>query len=267
METIKISDGSGYGCKGWVDGQVLRHKKHGLITVIKSGSRYFREDGMSFGVGDERGYVYWAECRTSTDLEAIPVLEKEAKAEADRQRIENLKIFCADFVEKADRPGGRDNLPEGETIPIGKGQTIYGGGKWFVIGTELIWYVVNNGADGDDWSYNNVSTGGAGAVGRTLPYSDNLKAEILRLTGYDLEGEKTKAEIERAEKERKEATRKSEWTLEVTIERREKWNRFMVARKKTGKKVCLVKIEAEFGFAMADLQQAVREHNLPSWKA
>ncbi|NCU21821.1 hypothetical protein EOM89_14215 [Candidatus Falkowbacteria bacterium] len=37
----------------------------------------------------------------------------------------------------------------------------------------------NNGRDGDDWSYNNVRTGGAGAIGWRRPY-DPAVAEQLR---------------------------------------------------------------------------------------
>jgi hypothetical protein len=44
-----------------------------------------------------------------------------------------------------------------------------------------IWHVLNNGRDGDDWSSNNVRTGGAGGIGRRLPYSAELDAEIREL--------------------------------------------------------------------------------------
>jgi hypothetical protein len=44
-----------------------------------------------------------------------------------------------------------------------------------------IWYVVNNGHDGDDWSANNVRTGGAGAVGWRLPWSAELEASVRAL--------------------------------------------------------------------------------------
>jgi hypothetical protein len=45
-------------------------------------------------------------------------------------------------------------------------------------GPRAIWYVVNNGADGDDWSRNNVRTGGAGAIGWRLPHTAELEAEV-----------------------------------------------------------------------------------------
>ncbi len=76
-------------------------------------------------------------------------------------------------------------MPEGDNSPIGERlfdtQNIYGGGDWFVAGPEYLWYVVNNGMDGDNWSYNNVRTGGAGAIGYRVPATSPLAEEIRRL--------------------------------------------------------------------------------------
>ena len=55
-----------------------------------------------------------------------------------------------------------------------------GGGDWFVLSTD-VWYVRNNGGDGDDWSHNNVSTGGAGAIGWRVPWTDTLAAAVQAL--------------------------------------------------------------------------------------
>lgn len=51
---------------------------------------------------------------------------------------------------------------------------IYGGGEKYVDDGEYIWKLKNNGHDGDDWSLNNVSTGGAGAIGRRVKKTDKL---------------------------------------------------------------------------------------------
>jgi len=55
---------------------------------------------------------------------------------------------------------------------------IYGGGERIIIGDDKIWYVQNNGADGDDWSRNNVRTGGAGAIGWYVPRTPDLERRI-----------------------------------------------------------------------------------------
>jgi len=57
-------------------------------------------------------------------------------------------------------------------------QSIYGGGDWFVVEPDDVWFVVNNGMDGDDWLRNNVRTGGAGGIGRKLPRTDELVAAL-----------------------------------------------------------------------------------------
>lgn len=62
-----------------------------------------------------------------------------------------------------------------------KGQDIYGGGDWFVVGPEYPWYIQNNGMDGDNWGYNNVRTGGAGAIGYRVPASSPMTAELRSL--------------------------------------------------------------------------------------
>ena len=61
----------------------------------------------------------------------------------------------------------------------GNPQNIYGGGEWFVIGEERIWHVRNNGTDGGDWSLNNVRTGGAGAIGYSVPFDNNLAHRLV----------------------------------------------------------------------------------------
>lgn len=80
------------------------------------------------------------------------------------------------------RPGYEKMRVEGEEIqhPINP-ENLYGGGEWWVIQPEWIWHIRNNGADGDNWSRNNVYTGGAGAIGHRVPYSDELAAQIRGL--------------------------------------------------------------------------------------
>lgn len=49
-----------------------------------------------------------------------------------------------------------------------------------------IWLVQNNGHDGDDWSRNNVRTGGAGAMGVRKPHTAELEALVRRLAAAEL---------------------------------------------------------------------------------
>ncbi len=76
-------------------------------------------------------------------------------------------------------------MPEGTNSPVGDrlfdSQDVHGGGDWFVVGPEHIWHIKNNGMDGDDWTLNNVRTGGAGAIGRRVPADPELTDELQKL--------------------------------------------------------------------------------------
>lgn len=99
--------------------------------------------------------------------------EKNETVRIRNQAVRSLREICmkpANYVE------GQNLTPEGEVRYIDQ-NTMYGGGCWVVIEPEQehFWYVQNNGHDGDDWSRNNVQTGGAGAMGYRL----KLTPEIL----------------------------------------------------------------------------------------
>ena len=190
---IRISGGSGYGYSGWTEGEIIRHpnrERRGRkdepewLTVLSASRRYVREDGLSIGVGDDRGYIYSATCRPATAEEIAPLLsaEQAATAQVDTTRkLTALHVGIMTHGEIAD-PAAGQLTPEGSTIPLGAGQDIYGGGRWFVLGPDWIWAVANNGMDGDDWSLNNVRTGGAGAIGRCVRTTSELVGQIRRLT-------------------------------------------------------------------------------------
>lgn len=64
---------------------------------------------------------------------------------------------------------------------------------WCVIDREggRIWWVQNSGSDGDDWSHNNIRTGGAGAIGRYITITPGLE-ERVRNSSYAAEREALK---------------------------------------------------------------------------
>lgn len=104
---------------------------------------------------------------------------KRAEFEAETIRLENARIRreIANQIQKFGvRPDG-DNSPDGERLL--DTQNIYGGGDWFVASADCltVWYCQNNGMDGDNWSNNNIRTGGAGAIGwklETIPDTDPM---------------------------------------------------------------------------------------------
>jgi len=105
--------------------------------------------------------------------------EKEKKTLELQAKIDDIKKA---FTE-AEYPKPKNKMKiEGEKIqnPLNP-ENPWGGGEWWVIQESWIWYVRNNGFDGDNWSVNNVQTGGAGAIGVRVPYSDELADKIRSL--------------------------------------------------------------------------------------
>jgi len=181
----RIGGGSGYGYEEYHVGQVLKNSPERypdypeFVYVVSCTKKYFREDGLSFGVGDDQGYYFSARCRAATDEESAPVRlrisEREQKKAAEKER----SAISEEIKKSGEYPDG-PIFPEGGRVSD-RG-TIYGGGDWFVIGPEWIWYVQNNGADGDMWSRNNIRTGGAGAIGWRVPFSPELSGRIWACT-------------------------------------------------------------------------------------
>jgi hypothetical protein len=161
---------------------------NGRPVVFTGTGKEFRIDEDSASVyghhllgheGDRGAYWYY---RDATPEEVAQLEASEAaRDEAVRERQEREKIKSGiekRITEAGERPDGM-NAPEGRRLL--STANIYGGGDWFVVGPDWIWYVRNNGADGDDWSQNNVSTGGAGGIGWRIPYDSRVAEELDRL--------------------------------------------------------------------------------------
>lgn len=116
-------------------------------------------------------------------------LQEEAKKLEEETKQKELEK--EQFIEKIKKEFSNENtiphgIPEGvkiwlegDKIPFRNMDTvIYGGGEWFIVQSDAIWRVINNGADGDDWSYNNISTGGAGAIGKKFEKT-SYRMELL----------------------------------------------------------------------------------------
>lgn len=117
----------------------------------------------------------------------IPETEQEYKAAERAQwekdtradELNHLRRAIAEFIRKnGTRP--TDHQPAGKTLL--DTQDIYGGGDWFVVSNEEIWYIQNNGADGDNWSHNNVRTGAAGAIGWMIPADSQIEYALTCLS-------------------------------------------------------------------------------------
>ena len=157
----------------------------GKLVVFTGHGEQFRihEDDASIHgphlLGHEGEYGAYSYYRDATED------EKAAWESAEVVRVERLGAVQA--AEKAVRAAAIKVREAGEYVPgmnVVEGerllntQKIYGGGDWWIIQPEWIWYIQNNGADGDDWSRNNVRTGGAGAIGYRIPRTKEIESAI-----------------------------------------------------------------------------------------
>ncbi len=185
-DALYFRAGSGSGGRAYAVGEVLRSpawlvERDGwpaYVTVLHVRKEYIREDGLSFGVGDDSGYIYDTYCRPATDEEAAPLIATRAEKERTAAARARREEITRDIERRGERPAG-DHLLEGERLL--DTQDIYGGGDWFIIADDAVWYVTNNGRDGDNWSANNVRTGGAGAIGCRVPFDQALVDELRAL--------------------------------------------------------------------------------------
>lgn len=180
------SKGSGYGGEVIEPGEVIKSGKKHLqegwpeyITVIKTTKNFYREDGMSFGVGEDRGYMYTYHCREATDQEAATKRAEDLAHKSKQDALKRLQEIGKYIQTNGKYPPAWAD-PKGERYMLDETGLLYGGGSWFIVQGPVVWFVRNNGADGDDWSHNNVRTGGAGAIGWFVLNND-IALEIAAL--------------------------------------------------------------------------------------
>ena len=110
--------------------------------------------------------------------------EKKKKTQELQAKVDDIKkaFTEAEYPDPEKESGCEKIRVEGEKIqnPLNP-EKPWGSGEWWVIQESWIWYVQNNGFDGDDWSRNNVQTGGAGAIGVRVKFSEELADKIRGL--------------------------------------------------------------------------------------
>lgn len=172
---VNLSVGEGYGGRPFRVGEVLRNPKNRdqilIVTSVKQ--KYFHEDGLSFGVGDDSGHIFYATAREATPEESTPFLEKE-KSLRERRALEKRRIEIEAHIKQN---GELPNAPHPEGEKFSDRHTIYGGGDSFVVGKDYIWYIKGNGGDGDDWSVNNLP----GAIAWRIPFDPEMAKELEKI--------------------------------------------------------------------------------------
>jgi len=191
MKKYRISEGEGYGGRHYIVGETVQAPCYGecfddgvkYLTILESTKKYFDEEGMSFGVGCESGYVFCAICREATTEEIEQLIKKEQK----KRKLKKYQKELYEIKQTIKRLGTYVQTEEQLVLDgevLFDNQNLYGGGDWIVVQKDFIWYVVNNGQDGDNWSNNNIRTGGAGAIGRCLERTDEMVEQLRELQKF-----------------------------------------------------------------------------------
>lgn len=140
-------------------GQII-HRDGRVYKVVSS--YYHDADGWSFGAMNEEWYEVKCEDITDTARGQKIAAEKAAADEAAQAEREKraAKAEALKNVEEAIKAGERYT---GEPVNVSGNDVldttnIHGGGERITVTEDgYIWLIINNSADGDDWSINNIN--------------------------------------------------------------------------------------------------------------
>lgn len=156
-----------------------------VFTRVVRQRRISDDDPSVFGahlLGAEGDLGFEVEYRDADADEqaAFAAADAERKVDIEQRRAWRAEVdaIAAMICATGDQPDGPITL---RSQHLCGGPTIYGGGEWFVVEPDGIWLVRNNGGDGDDWSRNNILTGGAGAIGWRVPVDAEMADKIAQL--------------------------------------------------------------------------------------
>lgn len=124
-------------------------------------------------------------------VEKILGINKTTEDDKEKQKIKEKEI--KEEIKKVDNAFNKTNFIPNSTLhdvlKLGdaydhpshswKQKSMYGLGRLYVITKDHIILINNNGHDGADWSMKNIQTGGAGAIGISIEYDEEI-ANIIR---------------------------------------------------------------------------------------
>jgi hypothetical protein len=125
-----------------------------VVVPLVHRRRYFREDGLSFGLSKDNGWLYTIEARPAS-ADEVAELEAQQRAEAARAADRKRRIEAGQRVKAAIRATKPETPePKGREWPAKRKNY---DDDYLIIDEEggRVWLVVYNGRDGDCWAWNN----------------------------------------------------------------------------------------------------------------
>lgn len=162
---ITVQKGGINEWEGYSKGEMVDDPDLGLLVVEHPSRRLIREDGRSFGIPGESGWLFTAHCRLATEQEQAAFEKRQAimqQRTAARERLEALTKGVAvqgRQVEQSD--------VQGATTKVEVKADAYWN-QYFLLGTPetAIWYVEYQGASPTIWR---------------IPYTQEAADELLQL--------------------------------------------------------------------------------------
>lgn len=158
------------------------------VVVVESYGKSFRCDenlpslGYSHLLGHEGEKVGYAYYRMATEAETAELEAREAEARSRaKTKASALKTerALAERIRSAGERPSEASWPEGETLlELNAHLRIYGGGvTWLLTSDGRLWRIEGNGADGDDWSANNLP----GAIGWCVRAEEPMVSDLRKI--------------------------------------------------------------------------------------
>ncbi|WP_435108085.1 hypothetical protein [Nocardiopsis synnemataformans] len=135
----------------------------GIVVPIQTSARYYDQDGLSFGVGADEGHVYVATVRAATAEEAAPILAAEQRAAQAQELARRTRALLRWRYPNAEVGATYTHPLTGPTpdtaVPVPQapdyGHSPFPDRILIDRAADLVWTLVYNGADGNDWSLSN----------------------------------------------------------------------------------------------------------------
>lgn len=170
----------------------MHNRPGGKIIVIESYGKKWHlhsEDACCYGMMPDDQWVRYAYYRDATpeEIAAVEAAEEAARKTAAEREARSERLYEIKSIIRKAEHYAKDVQPsdlEGEIIL--DTFNIYGGGSRFVATDKWLWYIDNNGGDGDDWSVTNVygGPGTPGGIGWRIPRDEALVAELRELANH-----------------------------------------------------------------------------------
>lgn len=145
---------------------------------------YEAEDGLSVGVMSDSWYSIEAQDVSDTEKGQAELSKYHDKIERDKKANELTKAKRKSLEKiykyNTEKITGEHHISDftENAITVLDTFTAYGTGEKILVKGQTVYFITNNGMDGDRWDINNIKTGGAGAYGSQTVLTENLADEI-----------------------------------------------------------------------------------------